>query len=143
MHTRRESNKISGIRSLGDRNKALTTKSRGNTKFQEAVNNKQLRQFLEMINFYRRFIPGAAKDQATLNDITKGSKMKGRKEIQWSEEQEIAFEHCKDSLSRATELAHPDSATELLLTTDASDTTIGAVIEQRKKERYTAISIPK
>jgi len=30
---------------------------------------KQLRQLLGMINFYRRFIPGAAKDQATLNDM--------------------------------------------------------------------------
>jgi len=95
---------------------------------------KQLRQFLGMINFYRRFIPGAAQDQATLNEMTKGNKTKGRKEIQWTEEQETAFRNCKESLSRATELAHPDPAAELLLTTDASDVAIGAVIEQRSEK---------
>jgi len=87
-----------------------------------------------MINFYRRFISGAAQDQATLNEMTRGNKQKGKREIQWKEEQETAFKNCKESLSRATELAHPDPAAELLLTTDASETVIGAVIEQRNKE---------
>jgi len=102
--------------------------------FRKPQTVKQLRQFLGMINFYRRFIPGAAKDQATLNDMLKGPKTKEKKEIKWTKEQETAFEHCKNSLSRATELAHPDPAAELILTTDASDVAMGAVIEQRKKE---------
>jgi len=87
-----------------------------------------------MINFYRKFMPGAAQEQATLNEMTRGTKMKGKKEIQWTEEQETAFRNCKESLSRTTELAHLDPAAELLLTTDASETAIGAVIEQSNKD---------
>jgi len=71
--------------------------------------------------------------------MTRGSKTKGKKEIQWTEEQETAFRNCKESLSRATELAHPDLA-ELLLTTDASETTIGAVIEQRNKDETQSLA---
>ncbi|CAK9794553.1 Transposon Tf2-8 polyprotein [Anthophora plagiata] len=37
--------------------------------FPEPVTAKQLRRFLGMINFYRRFIPRAAQAQAPLNDL--------------------------------------------------------------------------
>jgi len=93
---------------------------------------KQLRQFLRMVNFYRRFIPGAAKEQAILNDMLKGPKTKKTAQIDWTEEQILAFNKCKDSLGRATELAHPDPKAELILTTDASDTAIGAVTIRNK-----------
>lgn len=39
---------------------------------------KQLRQFLGMLNFYRRFIHGAAEEQAELNSLLKGPKSKGK-----------------------------------------------------------------
>jgi len=97
--------------------------------FPKPTTIKQLRQFLEMINFDRRFIPGAAKDQATLNDMLKGPKTKGKKIIKWTKEEETAFDMCRKSLERATELVHPDSMAELILTTDASDIAIGAVVE--------------
>ena len=35
---------------------------------------KALRRYLDMINFYRRFIPGAAKIFQPLNDLLKGGK---------------------------------------------------------------------
>jgi len=79
-----------------------------------------------MTNFYRRFIPGAAKDQATLNDMLKDPKTK---------EEEIAFDNCRKSLKRATELVYPDPTAELMLITDASDVAIGAVIEQISEGR--------
>lgn len=100
--------------------------------FPRPANAKQLRQFLGTINFYRRFIPGAAKDQAALNDILKGPKMKGSTPIQWTEELDQAFTSCRESLARATLLAHPDPTARITVTTDASDTAIGAVIQQRK-----------
>jgi len=46
--------------------------------FRKPITIKQLRQFLEIINFYRKFILGAAKDQAILNDMLKGPKSKGK-----------------------------------------------------------------
>ena len=41
------------------------------------------------------------------------------------------FEDCKASLSRATLLAPPDPSAPLALFTDASDTAIGAALQQR------------
>jgi len=134
MHPWRNNVKFLGYEVSEKGTKPLPQKVEAIRNFKKPQTIRQLRQFLGMINFYRRFIPGAAQDQATLNEMTKGSKTKGKKEIQWTTEQEAAFGNCKESLSRATELAHPDPTAELLLTTDASKTAIGAVIEQRNKE---------
>jgi len=108
----------------------LSTKVEVIKNFRKPATIKQLRQFLGMINFYRRFIPGAAREQAILNDMLRGPKIKSKTKIDWSTEQELAFKECKDSLGRATELAHSNPKAELILTTNASDTAIGAVIEQ-------------
>lgn len=54
--------------------------------FPKPTNAKQLRQFLGTINFYRRFIPETAKDQAALNGALKGPKTKGKTPIQWTAE---------------------------------------------------------
>jgi len=54
--------------------------------FRKSATIKQLRQFLGMMNFYRRFIPGAAKEQATLNDMLRGPKTKKTAQINWTEE---------------------------------------------------------
>lgn len=97
---------------------------------------KQMRQFLGMLNFYRRFIPGAAEDQAKLNDTLAGPKKKGKAPIEWTKDLEEAFEKTKNSLSQATLLAHPDSQSELAVTTDASDNAIGAVVQQRNGEDW-------
>lgn len=66
-----------------------------------------------------------------LNEILKGPKIKGTTPIDWRQEQKQAFEKCKESLSRITLLAHPDPAAKLAVTTNASATAIGAVIQQR------------
>ncbi|CAK1598304.1 unnamed protein product [Parnassius mnemosyne] len=93
---------------------------------------KELRRFLGMLNFYRRFIPNAAKYQAPLNELLTGA-VKGSHPIQMSTEQIEAFESCKQSLCQATLLAHPDCSAKIALVTDASDTAIGAVLQQRKE----------
>jgi len=56
--------------------------------FKKHENIKQLRQFLGTINFYRRFVPGAASDQAQLHDLLKGPKTKGKTPIEWTEQLE-------------------------------------------------------
>jgi len=81
-----------------------------------------------MLNFYRRFIPGAAKMQALIHDLL-GAK-KGAAAINWTEEAQQAFENTKQSLTQTTLLAHPRANTELALFTDASDHNIGAVLQQ-------------
>lgn len=93
-------------------------------------NRVQLRRFLGMINYYRRHFKNAAKTQAPLNELLKDSKKNDRRPVPWYEESINAFENCKTELSQAALLVHPAEASPLLLATDASDTTIGAVLEQ-------------
>lgn len=93
----------------------------------------QLRRFLAMMNFYRRFIPDAAKTQAPLNDFLKNSKKNDKRRIEWTRESILAFEKCKKDLSENTILACPDGTSDLSLMVDASDTAIGAVLQQRTK----------
>lgn len=91
---------------------------------------KDLRQFLGMINFYRRFIPNAANFQAPLNDLLVGN-VKGKAPLTWTSEARQAFENSKNSLAQATLLAHPEVNAPLAITCDASDFTVGAVLQQR------------
>jgi len=63
--------------------------------FPNLETTKQLRQFLGTVNFYCRFIPGAARGQAELNEMFKGPKTRKKKLIAWTEEQEQTFVNCK------------------------------------------------
>ncbi|XP_025835838.1 uncharacterized protein LOC112906234 [Agrilus planipennis] len=90
---------------------------------------KQLRRFLGMLNFYRRFIPNAATVQAVLNNLLQGN-AKGKTPVVWTTTTKEAFEVCKDSLAQATLLAHPTPDSPLAVFSDASDLTIGAVLQQ-------------
>lgn len=92
---------------------------------------KQLRRFLGMINFYRRFIPQAAQIQTPLNALLTGS-IKASHPVDVNGDSLRAFEECKESLCKAALLAHPDSNAKLGLVTDASDLAIGGVLQQLK-----------
>jgi hypothetical protein len=105
-------------------------------KFQPPKTASQLRRFLGMLNFYRRFLPHAAATQAPLHGVLSGPKVKGSHPITWTLELLKAFDECKASLSRATLLAHPDPSTPLALVTDASTSAIGAVLQQRVKNAW-------
>lgn len=113
----------------------LDTKVEAIKSFPEPKTIKQLRRFLGMINFYRRFIPSAAQIQAPLNNLLTGS-VKGSHPVNLQGDTLKAFEACKDSLCRATLLAHPDCEAPLALVTDASDKAIGAVLQQYKNKGW-------
>lgn len=92
---------------------------------------KELRRFLGMLNFYRRFVPNAAKLQAPLNSILAGEKVKSTHPVNFTKEQQEAFDESKRALANATLLVHPHPGAELSIVTDASDVSIGAVLQQR------------
>lgn len=90
-----------------------------------------LRRFLGMVNFYRRFLPGAAAVQAPLHRFIAGKKRKNdTSTIPWTPDEIRAFDECKTQVARATLLAFPSSKVQLSLAVDASDLGIGAVIQQ-------------
>jgi hypothetical protein len=92
---------------------------------------KELRRFLGMIHFYRRWIPGAAKNQGIMNNYLKHTTKNDKRPIQWTEETKEAFIRCKTELADVILLIHPRSNTIIALTTVASGNAIGSVLEQR------------
>lgn len=92
---------------------------------------KDLRRFMAMCNFYRRFMPHSAQHQAPIQSLIIGNKRNDKTAINWTSEAEIAFNQCKQDLINATCLAHPAPDAQLTLTTDASDTAVGAVLQQK------------
>jgi hypothetical protein len=98
---------------------------------------KGLQRFLGMLNFYRRFMPGLARTVAPLTDATKG-KPKGN--LKWSAAMANAFEAAKEALINAVPLHHPDPEARISLATDASDTHIGAVLQQWSNGAWRPIS---
>lgn len=116
--------------------KPLSTKIQAIQEYPVPKTVKDLRRFLGVINFYRRFVPNAAKLQAPLNAILAGPKIKGAHPVNMTPELLKAFEDIKTSLSNATLLAHPDPSAELAIVTDASDTAIGAVLQQRREANW-------
>lgn len=102
----------------------------------------QLRRFLGIINFYRRFIKDAATTQAPLCKHLIGAKKKDKRPIQWEihEESSRAFEACKEQLAKATLLVRPLKGAPVAIYTDASNTAIGAVLEQLEQGQWKPIA---
>jgi hypothetical protein len=98
----------------------------------EAVENfptpntpKQLRNFLELAGYYRRFVPQFSKIANPLHKILK----KDAKFV-WGEEQEIAFRSLKQKLTSEPILQYPDFSSDFILTTDASNEGASAILSQ-------------
>lgn len=91
---------------------------------------KELKSFIAMINFYRKFLPHAMTHQAKLQAMIIGNKRNDRTPLIWSTDTENAFEQCKNDLANAALLAHPSATADLALYVDASDTAVGAALHQ-------------
>ena len=91
----------------------------------------QLRQFLGVTSYYRRFINGFSKIAAPLNAL-----LKKDTPFSWSKECDEAFCQLKTSLVSAPVLAYPqfDSSEPFVLETDASIQELGAVLSQRQSD---------
>ena len=92
---------------------------------------KELQAFLGVINFYRRFVVGAARILKPFTELLKGSP-KPTSPVVWSQALESAFVSAKAALSASTCLAHPAPGAELSLHVDASDHHIRADLQQRR-----------
>uniref|UniRef100_A0A0A9YYQ8 RNA-directed DNA polymerase n=1 Tax=Lygus hesperus TaxID=30085 RepID=A0A0A9YYQ8_LYGHE len=90
-----------------------------------------LRRFLGLLNFYRRFLPKAAQHTVTLSDYLKGHSGKQDSVIQLSPEAVSDFQKCKDQLKSAVMLSYPRSDVPWSLMIDASSKAIGGSVQQK------------
>lgn len=85
----------------------------------------EIRRFLGFIGYYRRFIKDFSKITQPLSACLK----KGKKVV-IDEKYTESFEKCKELLVNAPILQYPDMNKRFILTTDASEVAIGAVLSQ-------------
>lgn len=95
-----------------------------------------LKRFMGMINFFRRFLPKAANQQAILFEFIRGNKKNDKSVIKWTDEGKLAFEQCKVQLRDATCLAFPKTNSPLALMVDASNIAVGAVLQQVVNDNF-------
>ncbi|GJX80368.1 putative reverse transcriptase domain-containing protein [Tanacetum coccineum] len=88
----------------------------------------EVRQFLGLAGYYRRFIEGFSKIAKPLTRLTQKNKS-----YIWGEEQESAFQLLKQKLREAPILASPKGNDNFVVYCDASLQGLGAVLMQREK----------
>ncbi|GKC42926.1 putative reverse transcriptase domain-containing protein, partial [Tanacetum coccineum] len=88
----------------------------------------EIRQFLGLAGYYRRFIEGFSKIAKPMTKLTQ-KKVK----FEWSDKQETAFQLIKQKLCSAPILALPEGSEDFIAYCDASKKGLGAVLMQREK----------
>ncbi|GJU67679.1 putative reverse transcriptase domain-containing protein [Tanacetum coccineum] len=88
----------------------------------------EIRQFLGLVGYYRRFIEGFSKIAKSMTKLTQ----KGIK-FDWGEKEENAFQLIKQKLCSAPILALPEGSEDFVVYCDASHKGLGAVLMQREK----------
>jgi hypothetical protein len=85
----------------------------------------EVRSFLGLTGYYRRFIPIFSKIVKPITELLK----KGNKYV-WSKACDEAFKHLKKLLTTSLVLAHPDTTKPFDVYCDASGTGLGGVLMQ-------------
>lgn len=93
----------------------------------EPTTVKEVRAFLGLCSYYRRFVKDFGLIAKPLHKLTnKDVKFK------WTDECQVAFDKLKLALTSAPILTFPDFNEPFILDTDASDSAIGAVLSQNQ-----------
>ena len=98
-------------------------------KFPEPQNLQDVRRFLGMSSYYRRFIPNFAKVAQPLHQLTAKNVP-----FNWTAECEAAFLSLKTRLVTPPVLAYPSFTKDFTLETDASIQGLGAVLSQVQED---------
>ena len=94
-------------------------------KWPTPTNVTKLRSFLGLANYYRRFIKDFSKIAAPMTEL-----LKKDIKFEWRKAQEEAFETLKARLSSAPLIIGADVKLPFVVTADASDVALGAVLTQ-------------
>ena len=88
-------------------------------------NSTEVKSFLGLASYYRRFIPDFSTIAKPLYKLTEA-----KAEFAWTEQCQLAFDSLKGLLTSGRVLAYPTREGKFVLDTDASDHGIGAVLSQ-------------
>ena len=107
--------------------------------FAQPTTQRKLREFLGLVNFYHRFVPNCAQVLHPLNTMLAGPRERSTS-LNWTSEAVAAFQTIRDTLANAALLAHPKADALTCIMTDASDTAVGAVLQQYIDDRWCPIA---
>ncbi|XP_025016786.1 uncharacterized protein LOC112538932 [Tetranychus urticae] len=96
---------------------------------------RDIRAFVALCSYYRKFIKDFAKIAQPLTQLTKKETP-----FVWGQDQMEAFEYLKACLIRAPVLAHYDHTLETQLRTDASDVGLGAILLQKHDGKWKPVA---
>ncbi|GJQ92596.1 putative reverse transcriptase domain-containing protein [Tanacetum coccineum] len=88
----------------------------------------EIRQFLGLVGYYRRFIEGFSNIAKPITKLTQ-KKVK----FEWGDKQEIAFQLIKQNVCSAPILALPKGSEDFIVYYDASKKGLGVMLMQREK----------
>ena len=91
----------------------------------------EMRAFLGLTGYYRRFIPNYASLAAGLTDMTKKT---APTQVEWTTSTHKAFKELQHALCSSPLLRSPDFSRPFILQTDASERGVGAVLSQRSDQ---------
>lgn len=87
---------------------------------------RQIRRFVGMSGWYRRFIRNYATIAAPMTDLMSTANVK----FEWNDKAQTSFEKLKDALASAPLLTHPDFSKRFFIQCDASMSGVGSVLFQ-------------
>ena len=120
-----------GIRTDSDKTKVIQD-------WEVPTNTRDVRKFLGVVGYFRKFIADYSKRAAPLTDLLKGKLItRGTRkrfdavEFYWNKPQQDAFEDLKEALLADVCLEYPDYSLPFVLEIDASRGGLGAVLSQK------------
>ena len=111
----------------GGKLQPMVDKTEAVKNFPRPLTKKQVRAFLGLSGYYRKFVPNYATIAAPLIELTKKN---APNSVSWNEDCETAFCKLKMILISQPILNAPDFSKQFILQTDASNFGLGAVLEQ-------------
>lgn len=93
--------------------------------FSSATKPEEVKSFLELADYYRKFVKDFSQISKPLTSL-----LKKEARFEWSNLCQHSFKQLKDMLTTELLLQHPDFTQPFLITTDASNSAIGAVLSQ-------------
>ncbi|KAG6438878.1 hypothetical protein O3G_MSEX000297, partial [Manduca sexta] len=105
--------------------------------FPRPKNLTELKRFIGLASWYRRFVKNFSMVAAPLHNLTKGKK---RKPFIWPKEAEDAFIALKTSLTTTPVMSCPDYSKPFIIQCDASNEGVGAVLCQKSGDSEQAVA---
>ena len=97
--------------------------------FPTPKSQQEVRSFLGLANYYRRFVKNFSATAAPLNNL-----LKNQAKFDWNQSADRAFQTIKAALTTAPILAYPDFSRQFILYTDASNQAIGYILGQKDEQ---------